>query len=180
MHNLILLYDLDVSFWHQAFLMAQKYSRTLASTEINPPYVLDLDMATTLIEEARPLRLVMASTMPWLPVGLWGLRPLNPYKIATTRWSVYSTKCLATIIHSFYHSMKPSTIPNSNLRQAGPYYAGYHFGTEQVPGSTMSFSPHLPEADANRDGSSGWRFRTCWVSHSGEDEIHLTIALKKS
>ncbi|KAF8503264.1 hypothetical protein F5888DRAFT_1660221 [Russula emetica] len=77
----------------------------------------------------------------------------------------------------------PSTIPNSNLRQAGPYYAGYNFGTEQVPAPTMSFSPHLPhlpEADPNRDASSGWRFRTCWVSHSGEDEIHLTIALKKS
>jgi hypothetical protein len=75
--------------------------------------------------------------------------------------------------------MKPS-IPYSNFRQGEPYYAGYHFGTEQVPGPTMSFSPHLPEAAPNQDASSEWRFRTCWVSHAGEDEIHLTIALKKS
>jgi hypothetical protein len=82
MHKLILLYDPDVPFRQQAYLMAQKYSRT-STTEINPSYVLDLDMATTLMEEARSL--VMAPTMPWLG-GLGGLRPLNPCKIVTTRW----------------------------------------------------------------------------------------------
>jgi len=75
--------------------------------------------------------------------------------------------------------MKP-TISYSNPGE--PYYPGYHFGAEQVPGHgpTMSFSPHLPEADPNQDASSEWRFRTCWVSHAEDDEIHLTIALKKS
>jgi hypothetical protein len=148
--------------------MAQKYSRI--SVEINPPYVLDLDfMATTLMEEARSL--VMAPTMPWL-ARLGGLRPLNPRKIVTTRWSVFSTKRLATIIHSPHHSMKPSN-PYSNLREGEPYYAGNHSGTEQVPGPTMSFSPRLSEADPNQDVSE-WRFDTCWVSHAEkDDEIHL-------
>src|SRR6266566_6455056 len=148
--------------------MAQQYRRT--STEINPPYVLDPDMATTLMEEARSL--VMAPTMPWL--GLGGLRPINPCKMVT-RWSVYSTKCLATTIHSFYHSMKP-TIPYSNLGE--PYYAGYHSGAEQVSGHgpTLSFSPHLrvPEAVPDQDASSEWRLSTCRVSHAEEDEILLT------
>ncbi len=75
-----------------------------------------------------------------------------------------------------------ATIPYSNPGE--PSYAGYHFGAEQVPGPTTSFSPHLPEADwhPNQDTPSEWRFRvrTCWVSHAEDDEIHLTIALKKS
>jgi hypothetical protein len=177
MHNLILLYDPDVSFLRQEFLMAQKYSRT--SIEISPPcYVLDLDMETTLMEdsEARSLVQVMAHTMPCQWLGLGELRPLNPCKIVTTGWSVYSTKRLATIIHSSYHSIKPS-IPYTNLRQGEPYYTGYPFGTEQAPGPTMSFSPRLPEAVPNQDA---WRFHTCWVSRAEGDEIHLTIALKKS
>src|SRR6266567_3231284 len=112
-------------------------------------------MATTLMEEARSL--VMAPITPWLGV-LGRLRPLNLCKMVAPRWSVYSTKCLATTIHSFYHSMKP-TIPYSNPGE--PSYAGYHFGAEQVPGPTTSFSPHLPEADwhPNQDTPSEWRFR---------------------
>jgi hypothetical protein len=71
-----------------------------------------------------------------------------------------------------HHSMKPSN-PYSNLREGEPYYAGYHSGTEQVPGPTMSFSPRFPEADPNQDVSE-WRFDTCWVSHAEkDDEIHL-------
>ena len=155
--------------------MTQKYSRI--STEINPPYALDLDMVTMHMEEARPP--VIALTLPCLELG--GLLPLNPCKIVTTRRSVYSypTKCLATTIDSFYHSMKPS-IPYSNIRQGEPYYAGYRSGTEQVPLPAMSFSPRLPEAGPNQDASSEWRFHNGWVSHAEEDEIHLTIALKKS
>jgi hypothetical protein len=155
--------------------MAEKYSRTSALAETSPPYVLDLDMATALVEEAGFL--VMAPTMPWLGLGV--LRPLNPYKIATTLWSVYSAKCLATITHSFYHSMKP-TVPYSTFRQGEPYYAGNHSSTEQVPGPSIGFPPHLPEADPNQNTSSEWRFHTCWVSHAEEDKIHVTIALKKS
>jgi hypothetical protein len=158
--------------------MAQKYSRTSALAETSPPYVLDLDMATALVEEAGSL--VMAPTMPWLGLGV--LRPLNPYKIATTPslWSVYSTKCPATVTHSFYHSMKPSGT-YSNPRHGEPYYAGNHSGTDQVPRPTMGFLPRLPEADPSQEGaSSEWRFDTCWVSHADENIIHLTISLKKS
>src|SRR6267154_2768234 len=131
-------------------------------------------MATTLMEEAPSL--VMAQTLPWLR-GLGGLWPLNPCKMVTFRWSVHPTKCLTTIIDSFYYSMK-SSIPYNNPDE--PYHAAYHSGNEQFPGPMTSISPHLPEADLNQDASSEWRFRTCWVSHAGEDEIHLTIALKKS
>jgi hypothetical protein len=132
--------------------------------------------AAGLKEEAGSL---VVATMPWLGPSLGVLWPLNPYKIVTTLWSVYSTKCIATITDSFYHSMKPS-VPYSNNRQPEPYYAGNHSGTEQVPGPTIGFSPHLPEAGPNQNASSGWRFHTCWVSHVEEDKIHLTIALKKS
>ena len=152
--------------------MAREYSRI--STGTNPPYVLDLDVATTLMEVARSL--VMAPTMPWL--GLGAPRTLSPCKTVTTRWSVYSTKCLVAFIpgDSFYHSMKPG-IPYSNLRQGEPYYTGYQrFGTGQLPGPAMSFSPHLPEADLDQDASpsSEWRLHNCWVSHAEEDGINLT------
>jgi hypothetical protein len=102
-------------------------------------------------------------------LGLGGLRPLDPCRTVTTRWSVYSAKCLATFTHSLYHSMKPN-IPHSNLRQGEPYYAGYHFGAEQVPGPTMSFSPHLPEADPNQDAFHS----SCWASQAEDDEVHQT------
>ncbi|KAN0116637.1 hypothetical protein V8E52_005781 [Russula decolorans] len=61
-------------------------------------------------------------------------------------------------------------IPHSNLRQGEPYYAGYHFGAEQVPGPTMSFSPHLPEADPNQDAFHS----SCWASQAEDDEVHQT------
>jgi hypothetical protein len=75
--------------------------------------------------------------------------------------------------------MKPS-VPYGNLRQGEPYYAGLRFGIGQVPGPPMSFSPRLPGAGPNQDAYFEWRFHTCWVSHAEDDEIHLTIALKKS
>ena len=75
--------------------------------------------------------------------------------------------------------MKPS-IPYSNLGQLEGEinYAGYHF--DQVLGPAMNFSPHLPGANANRGASSEWRFHNCWVSHEEQNEIHLTIALKRT
>lgn len=146
----------------------------------NPPYLLDLDMAMTLMEDARSPG--MTSTTPCLTpwLGLGGSRPLNLCILATTRWSVYNAKCLGTIIHLFYLPIKPS-IPNSNFGQGESSYAGYHFDTgDQVPGPTMNFSPQNPGVNTNQVASPVWRFHNCWVSHSEQDEVHLTIALKRT
>ncbi len=69
----------------------------------------------------------------------------------------------------------------SNLRQGEgeTSYAGYHPMSDQVPGPTTNFSPHLSGANANQRASPEWRFHDCWVSHVEETEIHLTIALKR-
>ncbi len=75
--------------------------------------------------------------------------------------------------------MKPS-IPYSNFGQGEINYTGYNFGTEQVPDPTMNFSPHLPRADATQGSPLLWRFHNCWVSHAEQDEVHVTIALKKT
>lgn len=129
-------------------------------------------MATTFIQGAQSL--FMVPTMPWLGPGeLQFLKGLNPCKIMTTRWSVYSTKCLATIIYSFYHLMKPN-MPYSNFMQGETYHAGHPFNTEQVPGR---YSPDLPGAGPNQDdAASEWRFRAqaCSASRPEEDESHLT------
>ncbi|KAH9993816.1 hypothetical protein BJV77DRAFT_1158512 [Russula vinacea] len=75
----------------------------------------------------------------------------------------------------------PNNILYSNFGQGETNYAGYpyHFGAYQVPSPT-SFSTHLPGANPDQGTSSEWRFQTCWVSHEEQDEIHLTIALKKT
>lgn len=83
-----------------------------------------------------------------------------------------------SIIRLLYHPIKPS-IPNSSLGQGIINDAGCHF--DQVLGPTsMNFSPHISGANANRGASSEWRFHNCWVSHEEQDEIHLTIALKRT
>ena len=87
-----------------------------------------------------------------------------------------------SIIHLLYRSIKPSIpyyAPYSNLGQGDSEinYAGYQFGNNKVLGPTMNFSS--PGANANHGASSEWRFHNCWVSHEEQDEIHLTIALKR-
>ena len=64
--------------------------------------------------------------------------------------------------------MKPS-MPFSNFGE--PYYPGYNFSTEQVPGP---FTPRLPVADPDQDTASERRFHTCSVGRAKEDEAHLT------
>jgi hypothetical protein len=174
MHNRIPLYDPDVFFRQQTFLIARNFSRI--STEIKPLDILDLPLAMTRMEEARSPG--MTSTPPWQSLG--GPRPFNPNTIATTRWLVCSsTECLGTIIDLFYHPVKPST-SYSNLGQGETNDAGYHFSTDQVPGPTMNFSSYVPEASSNQGASPVWRLHNCWVSHAEQDELHLTIALKKT
>ena len=86
---------------------------------------------------------------------------------------------LRTVIHLFSYSIKPNILYN-NLEQGENNYAGYHCGAYQVPGSTVNFSPYLPEANINQSPSPTWRFDDCWVSHAEQDKIYLTIALKKT
>ncbi|KAF8478366.1 hypothetical protein DFH94DRAFT_749300 [Russula ochroleuca] len=80
--------------------------------------------------------------------------------------------------HNSDYSM-PST-SYSNLGQGETNDAGYHFSTDQVPGPTMNFSSYVPEASSNQGASPVWRLHNCWVSHAEQDELHLTIALKKT
>ncbi|KAH9993812.1 hypothetical protein BJV77DRAFT_961731 [Russula vinacea] len=82
--------------------------------------------------------------------------------------------------HLFYRPIKLNIL-YSNLGQGETNYAGYHFDTNQVPGSNMN-AP-LSGANANQGASDSppiWRLHTCWVSRAEQDEIHLTIALRKT
>ena len=62
-------------------------------------------------------------------------------------------------------------------------YAGYHPATNQVPQNTMNFStlPSGVHTAPNTQGASPiWKLRDCWVSYAEQDELHLTIALKRN
>ena len=115
------------------------------------------------------------STKSWLRLGR--PRPLNP--CATTTWSVSSTERLETIIHLFYHFIQPS-ISHNNLGQGETNYTGYHFGADQVPDPTMNFSPHFPGVNASQGSFPVWRFHDYWFTHVEQDELHLTVVLKKN
>jgi hypothetical protein len=93
----------------------------------------------------------------------------------TRMWEARSLG-MASTIH-FYRFAKPN-IPYSNLGQGETNYAGHYFGTNQVPGPTMN-TP-LAGANTNQGASPVWRLHNCWVSRAEQDEIHLTIALKKT
>jgi len=80
------------------------------------------------------------------------------------------------------------TMPNvqyasGSVGQAEANNAGYEPATEQLPRHTMNFSSLPPGAytTPNNQGASPiWRVSDSWVSHASQDELHLTIALKRS
>jgi hypothetical protein len=81
--------------------------------------------------------------------GSWGIPTSQPQYNGDYSMVSKIHPMLRTIIHLFYHSIKPS-IPHGNPEQGETNYAGYHFGTYQVPGPTMNFSPYPPEANINQ------------------------------
>jgi len=78
--------------------------------------------------------------------------------------------------------MQPN-VQYSSSRQAGTDYAVYHPTANQFPPHTTNVSP-LPSgaytAPNNQGASPMWYLRDCWVSYMVEDELHLTIALKRT
>ena len=109
----------------------------------------------------------------------WGTPAPQP--LYDTNYSMVSVfhPMSRSIIHLLYHPIKPSS-PNSSFGQGIINYAGYHHSDQVLGPTSMNFSPHIPGANANRGASSEWRFHNCWVSHEEQDEIHLTIALKRT
>jgi hypothetical protein len=85
------------------------------------------------------------------------------------------------MIHLFYYSMKPG-VQRENLEQGETNYARYHFAPDQFPGHTMNFSSLFQAGYAvpsNQAASPVWGVAQSWVSYASQDELHVTIALKK-
>ena len=64
-------------------------------------------------------------------------------------------------------------------------YAGYHPATNQLLQNTMNFSTLPPPSGVhtapNTQGAPLiWKLHDCWVSYAEQDEIHLTVALKRN
>jgi hypothetical protein len=125
----------------------------------------------------------MTSTMPEL--SLRAPQPPNPRTMADTRWSARFTPCLRAT-HLIYNSMKANVqYGHGSVGQAEVNYAGRQPAIDQLSRRTMNFSP-LPGTPGeytvpnNQEASSLWCFGNCWISYVSEDELHLTITLKKS
>ena len=140
-------------------------------------------MATTsaCMEEARFRG--MTSTTPEL--SLRALQPPNPLTMADTRWSARPTACLRAI-HLIHNFMKPN-VQYGSVGQADVNYhdAGRQPAIDQLSRRTMNFSPLAgPPGEYtvpnNEEASPLWCLGNCWISYVSEDELHLTIALKKS
>ena len=80
--------------------------------------------------------------------------------------------------------MKPNVqYASHRAEQVQANYAGYYPTTNQLPQNTMNFStlPSGVHTAPNTQGASPiWKLRDCWVSHAEQDEIHLTVALKRN
>jgi hypothetical protein len=80
--------------------------------------------------------------------------------------------------------MKPN-VQYGSVGQAEVNYAGRQPAIDQLSRRTMNFSP-LPgppeeyTVPINQEASPLWRLGNCWISYMSEDELHLTIALKKN
>ena len=62
-------------------------------------------------------------------------------------------------------------------------YAGYHPAATQSPQNTINIStlpPGVQTAPNTQGASPIWKLRDCWVSYAEQDEIHLTVALKRN
>jgi hypothetical protein len=164
------------SLQRRAFLTLENSSR--ASTVTQLKFLLNLEREMTFMEARFQ---GMSSTALWL--GFWERRILNRSIITDIRWSVCFTQWLGTTIHSLsiLLLMKPSG-PYGDLGQCETNNAGFHLASVQIPSHTMQYPPRPPGAYAapNNQGTSPiWRLNNCWVSYAEEDEVHVTIALRK-
>jgi hypothetical protein len=80
--------------------------------------------------------------------------------------------------------MKPN-VQYDDVGQGGVNYAGqdagYDFTANQFPDPTIFLSPLISAYTApnNQGAFPVWRLFNGWVSYAVEDEIHVTIALKR-
>lgn len=77
--------------------------------------------------------------------------------------------------------MKPD-VQYDNVGQGRANYAGYDFVGNQFPDPTGILSPHLSgayTASNNQGPFPVWRLSSGWVSYVAEDELHVTIALRR-
>jgi hypothetical protein len=78
--------------------------------------------------------------------------------------------------------MQPN-VQYSRVGQAEANYTGYYPVTEQFPPQAINFSP-LPSgghtAPNNQGASPLWTLGNYWISYAEQDELHLTIALRRS
>jgi len=123
----------------------------------------------------------MTSTTPEL--SLLAPQPPNPRTMADTRWSARPTPCLRAI-HLIYNSMKPN-VQYGSVGQAEVNDAGRQPAIDQLSRRTMNFSPRPgPPGEYtvpnNQEASPLWCLGNCWISYVSEDQLHLTIALKKN
>ncbi len=94
-----------------------------------------------------------------------------------------SHTCLRAI-HLIYNSMKPN-VQYGSVGQAEVNDAGRQPAIDQLSRRTMNFSP-LPGPPGeytvpnNQEASPLWCLGNCWIGYVSEDELHLTIALKKN
>jgi len=71
----------------------------------------------------------------------------------------------------------------SGVGQAEANYTAYEPTTGQLPRHAMNYSPFPPGNYTERNAqwaSPIWQLHGCWVSYAEQDELHLTIALKRS
>jgi hypothetical protein len=88
---------------------------------------------------------------------------------------------LGMFIRLFCRSMKPS-LQYENLGQGETNYAGYDLTANQFPGYTTPFQPHLTGAYTAPNSQGvfpAWHLLDCWVSYAVQDELHVTIALRR-
>ena len=76
--------------------------------------------------------------------------------------------------------MKPSSPRrDGNLGQCEPNDTRFPFA---VDAADQTSSPLLPGRFATPDNQGAppvWRLKSCWVSYAGQDEVHVTIAVRK-
>ena len=116
-------------------------------------------------------------------LGLGKPQPLNCSPVVGIQWSVSPVRWSGTDICSqeFSLLMKPSS-QHGDPTQYESNYSGAHFAVDPTPHHTMQFPPFLPGAYAapNNQGTSPlWRLNNCWISYAEQDELHVTISLRK-
>ena len=108
-------------------------------------------------------------------------RPQPQCRGEYTMVSSHTMVRLSICLPSFPPLMKPSS-QHGNLTQYENNQSEAHFAVDPTPNHTMQFPPLPPDASAapNNQGTFPvWRLNNCWISYAEQDELHVTISLRK-